>query len=181
MTTPDFDKTSRRFAAFGDRVAHLSDGEWRTLSESCASLNSTSFAALVARARLQAKPFTLPRKMRDAMPLTRIMNGALQLYANGLWFAHEFGREFEPELGAERWASAPRPTDDPRMDRCVGATFEIEQAIAPRIASEPGVAAALRAASHAIMNHYTLGDNDFRTIYAYVEPVIPYASLSPEI
>jgi hypothetical protein len=131
----DRDRQVNEYVAFADRVAGLSEDQWRALSASCAKLSATR-----------------------------------------LWFSYEFAREFE--TGLEPTWTRTTSTGNARTDRFIEASNRIEREISPRIEREPGVAAALRAAGQAVLRHGLIDAETFESTYAFVEPVIPYASLS---
>jgi hypothetical protein len=68
-------------------------------------------------------------------------------------------------------------TGKPSTDAFIDAFFLIESVLAPRQQTQPGTTAAIRAAAHAVLRHDWLTPEDFASIYAPVEPEIPFAEL----
>jgi len=63
------------------------------------------------------------------------------------------------------------------VDVVVDAMQLIEKTLAPLEGTDPGVATAVRASGQAVLRRDFLSDADFTSVYRYVEPEIPFASL----
>ena len=169
----------KRFVAFAGKIANLSDDDWRRLSANCADLNSNSFGALIDRARLRARATSVTLPGVKLPPLAKAIHGIGSAVVSGMWFTYEVGREFDPK---ERLPAGGRKTasGDARIDDLVDGHLEIQRAIALRLEREPGTAAAVHAAGDALQRRRFMEASTFEAIYAFVEPVIPFASLTSQ-
>lgn len=163
---------------FGERISQLTDAEWRVVSERCASLNSTSFAALLERTRLGARPYLMSIAGGASRNLVlTTLEGVNSAVMHGISFAYQVAREFdtdEPYVPSDSTA----PTNSARGNALADGFVAIERAVAMRERAEPGLATAVRAAGQAVLGHDFLAPDDFAAAYQYVEPVIPFASLT---
>jgi len=174
-----YDERVALYIAFSDRVAHLTDAEWNSLNAECGPLNSTSFGALLERTRLSAKPYQMHLPgARESLKLAAI-KGASRAVLNTIFFTYQIAREFGEGTVAE-WPARVKSTGNPRTDAHADAMIAIERAIAPREGKSPGVASAIRAAGQAVLRHDWLAPEEFAATYRYVEPIIPYASLTSQ-
>jgi len=64
------------------------------------------------------------------------------------------------------------------IDACVDAYFLIDSALASSARAQPGVAAAIRAATQVMLRHDWLPPEDFEAVYRYIETEIPFAELA---
>jgi hypothetical protein len=167
--------------AFARRVLALTDDEWDRLHAHCASLNSSSFSALIDRARLGAAPWEMSawRQPRLARPM-RVLHGAVRVFQQTLSFGSSVAAEFESDAdrraeSAHYHAVAERVA---AKDEAMSLRFEVESVLALRSERTPGTVAAITAAMHALQGRTILLDDDaFAEIYKWVEPVIPVSSL----
>ena len=173
------DSHYKQYALFADRLAHLDEDGWDRLRANCADLNSTSFSALVARARLRAKSQSMiyPDTLKN-LPVVKATTFAARVFVNTLYFGYEVLSEFSP--GPDVWASTEKSaTGKPHIDMAVDAARDINQALVTHARTEPGTLAAVNAAAHAVLHQPMLDPRTIAEVYAYVEPVIPFASLTP--
>ncbi|HEY5060350.1 MAG TPA: hypothetical protein VII52_02390 [Gemmatimonadaceae bacterium] len=171
------DEHAALFVEFGNRVSRLTPEAWDRLSSRCAALNGPDFRALLARTALavSAHKLSIPAPLRDRLSL-RIIAGASRAVITSIFFAYELAVEFDtPDSSAPVYR--PASTGKPHIDACVNAYALIETALASRIHAQPGVAAAVRAASRVVLLHDWLASEDFEAVYKYIEPDIPFAEL----
>jgi hypothetical protein len=174
-----FDERVALYVAFSERVARLADADWNRLNAECAALDSTSFGALLERTRLSAKPYEMHLPgARESLKLAAI-KGASRAVMNTIFFTYQIAREFDEDTVAE-WPARVKSTGNPRTDAHADAIIAIERAIAPREGKTPGVASAIRAAGQAVLRRDWMAPEDFEATYRYVEPIIPYASLTSQ-
>jgi hypothetical protein len=116
-----------------------------------------------------------PGPLRHRLSL-RFIAGASRAVITSIFFAYEPAVEFDTP---DSWVPVYRPasTGKPRTDAFVNAYTLIEIALASRAHAQPGVAAAVRAASKVVLLHAWLAPEDFEAVYRYIEPDIPFAEL----
>ena len=161
------------YCEFSRRVAGLSSESLDKLRARCAAIDGHSFGALMRRARLAARTHEVFHS-RNSTPLKFIANGSRCLQT-GLAVALELVGEFQ--MPGSRAVRRTDSTGKPRVDMFIDASFAIESALGSLSQNHPGVAAAVRAAADAVLRHDWLEPENFRRIYAFIEPEIPFAEL----
>ena len=177
-----FDEHVQLFAAYGAHIAQLRPASWDRLRLRCVDLSGPGFRSLLRRARLASKPNDLYLST-SAQRITslRVIAGASRVVQTTLAVAFEVAAEFDASdpRAPEPWPRRTHSTGDPITDAYIDATFLIGAALAPFQRTDPGVAAAVRAAGQAVLRHDWLRRADFEALYAPIESEIPFASLEP--
>jgi len=177
-----FDDHVDLYATFAQRVSALSPAAWERLATRCAELDGSSLDAMLARARVFARPYVaaLEDNAHNAVGKAIATVAGAGIAGIGMAFqvARELGEVFTktPDEPLSRKSS----TGSARNDRYVDANFLVENALATHERAHPGLATAVRAAGEAVLRHDWMPPEDFASVYAVMESEIPFAELLPK-
>lgn len=178
-----FEHDAARYVTYAARVARLPSAVWDRLRLRCADLDGPAFRALLKRTAIAARPYGLWLPGVKPTPTLQAIRAASRIVQTSIAFAHQVVAEFEtPESRAADVAKRRTlSSGSPRIDALVHASMLIESTLAPLEGTGPGVATVLRAAGQAVLRHDWLSDAEFESVYRYVEPEIPFASLDTSL
>jgi hypothetical protein len=172
-----FTEHTTLLGAFASLVDALSPTDWQRIAVRCRPLAGSTPAALFARAQLRATP-QIDLDLPGAPAIMRAVPLTLQSLGVAMWTTYEVVTSaFPSALGAPwtRQQSTGREDFDRRMD----AQNAIEHAMARHRVRIPSVAAAVRAAAHAVSMHDWLAPAVFERAYQWLEPELPYTRVDP--
>jgi len=180
--TRSFDDHVDLYAAFAQRVSALSPAAWERLAARCEELDGSSFDAVIRRARVFARPYTAPLESNSQNGVGKAISAVAGVGIAGIGIAFELARELGDVFATtpDEPLARTRTTGTARNDRYVDANFLLENTLKEHDRAHPGLSTAVRAAGQAVLRHDWMQPEDFRSVYAVMEPEIPFADLLPK-